>query len=370
MPTNLETTAARPRRSVALVTPARYQHPLDAQTIAALRNTAGLEDLVRLYSKHFPERRSRAKNIADCVRVGANQLPEIHGLFGCCCRRLGVRPEPELFLTLGEGQRNAFTSGVERPFVTLMSDLVEDLSPAELEFVMGHELGHVRFGHVLYRDLAYHAAALVGAVPVFGGALKFALSAALSQALAAWVRAGEYTADRAGLLACQDLDTALRVLMKLAGVPPSLISRVNPAAFLEQAREYEELDSDWVGWLVNRGLENGMSHPWPVLRMAELKRWHDGGGYEAILRDAAPESSPATSQSGDLLPAPSLPFRCPVCAATATGIETTCPGCSSPLRNADHFRRCPGCRNECPPSDRFCEACGHALTPAAEGGKR
>lgn len=370
MPPDLEMTTMRARRSVALVTPSRYQHPLDAQTIAALKNTAGLEDLVRLYGKHFPERRDRAANIAGCVRLGPDQLPDIHELFCGCCRRLGVRPEPELFLTLGHGQRNAFTSGVERPFVTLMSDLVDDLSPAELEFVVGHELGHVHFGHVLYRNLASQAATLASAIPVFGAAVQAALSVVLSQALAAWARAGEYTADRAGLLACQDVDAALRAMMKLAGVPPSMYGRMNPVAFLEQAREYEELDSGWAGWFVNRGLEMDLSHPWPVLRAAELKRWHDGGGYDMILRDAAAEPSPETSQSCELLPTPPLPFRCPVCSMTASGVDATCPGCGSPLRNADRFRRCPSCRTECLPSDRFCEACGQALSPAADGGER
>ena len=41
----------------------------------------------------------------------------------------------------------------------------------------------------------------------------------LQGALTRWQRSSELTADRAGLLACQSQDPALRSMMKLAGLP-------------------------------------------------------------------------------------------------------------------------------------------------------
>ena len=47
-----------------------------------------------------------------------------------------------------------FTAGVERPLILLYSGAVELLSTEELLFVIAHELGHVKSGHVLYYQIA------------------------------------------------------------------------------------------------------------------------------------------------------------------------------------------------------------------------
>jgi Zn-dependent protease with chaperone function len=360
--THLASANHRLRRSAALVTPTRYQHPLDVQTMAALRNTAGLEDLVRLFDKHFHERFSRAANVAGSVRVGPEQFPDLYELFRGCCRRLGVRPEPELYLSLGE--MNAFTSGIERPFVTLMSDLVKYCAPEELEFIIGHELGHIRLQHVLYHEMAFRVPELVKelGIPIIGWAAGVGLRAACF----AWVRAGEYSADRAGLLACQDLKAALRVMMKLTGVPPSLYEQMNPQAFLEQAREYQDFGKDWVGWAVNRMSESPLSHPWTVLRAAEVQRWYDSGEYDALLGELPTTGGPNHSLS--LLPPAALPFRCPLCATHAPATERYCPNCGAPFAEADRLRFCPGCQAACPSGDRFCQSCGNPMPTSPNGG--
>ena len=62
-------------------------------------------------------------------------------------------PEPELYVT-AEAAPNAFTFGHTKPFITLTAGLIDMLSDEELFFVIGHEVGHIKAGHVLYGTMA------------------------------------------------------------------------------------------------------------------------------------------------------------------------------------------------------------------------
>jgi hypothetical protein len=68
------------------------------------------------------------------------------------------------------------------------------------------------------------------------------------------------------------------------------------AEFLEQAREYEEAGSlaDSVLKLLHL---TGQSHPFPVLRIAELKSWAESEEYERILGGDYPRRSETAEPS-------------------------------------------------------------------------
>mgnify|MGYP000060553174 CR=1 FL=1 len=75
-------------------------------------------------------------------------------------------------------------------------------------------------------------AGTIGWLPVGGWALR-----AIIAALMEWQRKSELSGDRAGLLCGQDVHTAIRVQMKLAG--GSRVSEIDVDAFLAQAAEYD-----------------------------------------------------------------------------------------------------------------------------------
>ena len=69
-------------------------------------------------------------------------------------------PVPQLYVD----QRpfaNAHTFGVESPIIVLYSGLLDLLDEDEWRVVMGHELGHIKAGHVLYRQIAEFLARLL-----------------------------------------------------------------------------------------------------------------------------------------------------------------------------------------------------------------
>src|SRR6202041_3305206 len=95
-----------------------------------------------------------------------------------------------------------------------------------------------------------------------------------------WFRKSEISCDRAGLLAGQDVDAARRALMKLACGPQ--LSELNPDAFREQAREYDA-GPDLRDPILKLLHLQGNTHPFAVVRFAELDRWATNGEYESIL---------------------------------------------------------------------------------------
>ena len=190
---------------------------------------------------------------------------------------LDVSDRPELYVT-NNPVPNALTLGVDRPFIVVTSGLYELLEPDELRFVLGHETGHVLSGHALYQSLLIHLLNLAGAfswLPAGGLGLR-----ALIAGLREWQRKAELSADRAGLLATQDADIALRVQMKLAA--GAHLDQIDTEAFLEQAAEYESSGDLRDGVLKLLNTERS-THPFSVVRAAELRRWIDSGDYQRIL---------------------------------------------------------------------------------------
>jgi Zn-dependent protease with chaperone function len=316
---DLVSAATEGRRDLAGLRPQAYEHPDDRQALDILQDTSGLETVVRKCNEWGFERLLRVQLTGSNIRVTADSFPDIHRLLLRACRALDLPLEPELYLG-GGGEINAFTAGVERPIVVLTSGAVDLLSEDELFFVIGHELGHIKSGHVLYYQIAEF-------LPVIGeiiGSATFGigelLGAGLQIALLNWKRKSEFTADRAGLLATQDVTTSLSAMMKLAGLPQKYYDRVNVDDFIVQARAFEAMDNDKLDWIAKWLSSAGQSHPWTVLRANQFLTWIDDGGYEQVL--AAPSVAPLVLPSG-------VKRFCPRCGYGLAGPESFCPGCGN-----------------------------------------
>src|SRR5262245_33177180 len=119
------------------------------------------------------------------VRLGPEQMPELHQRVVTLASRLGMRPAPDAYLVQAGGALNALaTKFLRSNFIVLYSDLLEACGDNDdaRDFIIAHELGHLHAGH-----LRGHWLLLPGlAVPFLG---------------TAYSRAREYTCDRYGLAA-------------------------------------------------------------------------------------------------------------------------------------------------------------------------
>lgn len=271
------TTPARLRREFPGISTRAWEHPADRTALVGLRQLSGFDTLLRALSGLLQERQHRLMYLATSVRVDDKQFRNIHHLRADAVRILDSQITPEMFVLQSPGA-NAFTIGMDRPFIVLTTGLLDLLDHEELRFVVGHELGHALSGHAVYRTMLMHLmrlAANIGWMPVGGWALR-----AIVAALMEWSRKSELSGDRAGLLVGQDVDASVRVHMKLAG--GSRVDEMSHAAFLAQADDYDRAGDlrDGVLKLLNLELQ---THPFSVLRAAELRRWIASGEYDRVL---------------------------------------------------------------------------------------
>ncbi|MFE0458602.1 M48 family metallopeptidase [Kitasatospora sp. NPDC058965] len=257
-----------------------YEHPSAKTALIALQKIKGFDLLLRKMHAAIGEPRIRMEHLSSAVRITPRQFGRLHRIKAEAVEILDLADEPELYVR-SMGVANAMTVGMDRPFVVVSSELVSVMNEAELRFVIGHELGHALSGHALYQTMA-RVLATVGfsSFPVAGLAVE-----AVEQALLDWGRKSELSSDRAGLLTVQDLDTALRALLKLAAGPH--VDEMDTTEFLAQSAEYE-LDGGLKQKLIKFLLPSG-THPILVKRAAELDRWvRREGSYADILRGAYP----------------------------------------------------------------------------------
>jgi Zn-dependent protease with chaperone function len=254
-----------------------YEHPADRSALVALRKLTGFDTLLRRLIGLFNERSLRLMFLASSVKVSEQQFPHIHEMLRDGAYILDLPTVPELYIWQNP-EVNAFALGVDKPFVVITTGMVNLCDAEELRAVVGHELGHVLSGHAVYRTMLFALIALaqrIAWMPIGYLGLR-----AIVWGLEEWYRKSELSCDRAGLLAAQDVDAARRLLMKMAGGP--YMSELSADAFHEQAHEYDAVPDVRDGLLKILQLQ-GQTHPFAVIRFAELDRWVDSGEYQRIL---------------------------------------------------------------------------------------
>ena len=257
-----------------------FQHPVDR----ALRSTIdGIPTVKQIFSKFVEDRRKEEELDlwGRAVSVG-NGLSPVLECFTEACEILDVTPIPRLFIE--QGPLGAYAAGVEEPYVVITSTALSLLNRDELLFVFGHELGHIKAGHLTNHAVAKTARDMAVTTSQFTlGIPNIVADTTLNPLLAAWSRRAELTADRAGYLACQDKETALRALLKLAGFPHSLYSILHSRAGVEQA--------DVLRNMLATSIFNRLYHvkhlwvaqdPFPILRAYELIDWLQDGASDIL----------------------------------------------------------------------------------------
>jgi Zn-dependent protease with chaperone function len=272
----MDTVEPRTRRILGDIDPSAWEHPADRAALAAVRRIPVFDQVLRTLFGIFGEKPIRLAFQANAVKVGPHQFPEIWDHYLEVCQTLDVKEPYDLFITQTP-LVNAGAYGMDRPFIVLNSGSIRLLSRDEVTYLLGHELGHILSGHVLYRTMIVLLMQLATmGFPVIGLAARVVLMALLE-----WQRKSELSADRAGLLALQDPQATLHSFMRLAGGGRDDETSLN--AFLEQAEQYRH-DGDAADMVFKVLNLLGSTHPFHVLRAAELRDWIEAGEYDRVLR--------------------------------------------------------------------------------------
>lgn len=308
-------TEPQARRRFPSLKSAAFEHPADRAALEQVKKIPVIDKVFRKLLEMGVERIIRIQLIGQAIHVTPKQCAKVYRIFKEAAEILDLH-EPDLFLT-SNPVPNAMTFGVERPFIVLHSSLVDLLDDDELMAVLGHELGHVKAGHVLYRTIAYTLAHFASQLLGLGAIAQMGVAVALYD----WARKSELTADRAELLVVQNIDTCLRLHMKLAGGSKAVFAQIDHKEFLKQADTYEELDYSTLNKVYKFMQELWLSHPVPVFRAKELASWAESKQYKEIMDGRYPTEEPGFSLRD-----------CPHCGAKVSPSFFFCPDCGKNAR--------------------------------------
>ncbi|MFC7385734.1 M48 family metallopeptidase [Sphaerisporangium rhizosphaerae] len=254
-----------------------YEHPADRSALVAMRSLSGFDSVLKRMSGLFSERRLRLMFLGSSVRASETQFRALYDMGRDSAYILDLHRIPEVYVQQ-DPRPNAMAIGFDDPFIVVNTGLLDLMDEEELRFVIGHETSHILSGHAVYGTMLAiltRLATRVAWIPLGYIGLRIIVTA-----LEEWHRKAELSADRGGMLCGQDPEAAMRALMKLAG--GSRLHEMNIEAFLDQAREYDTAGDVRDGLLKVLNLL-GSTHPFAVMRVAELDRWRRDGEYETIL---------------------------------------------------------------------------------------
>ncbi|MCJ7529597.1 MAG: M48 family metallopeptidase [Anaerolineales bacterium] len=203
------------------------------------------------------------------LMTGAQQInhtnaPGLAALIRDSASRL--KPGPFEAYVVPENVLNAYTFGLSSPkVVVLYAGLLKVMDEDELRFVVGHEMGHICLGHTWLNSL-------VGGIA--GIPSPSAASALLALAFMSWNRACEFSADRAGMLACGKPEKAISALVKLVAAKRNLSTSEMERYFKRFDAEDDNLLSDLSELLA--------THPMTIHRIEQLRRYAASAEYKHL----------------------------------------------------------------------------------------
>ena len=280
-----------------------YEHSFDKTALESLRSLDGFDTVTNFILNWTTIKWHIVQLCGSNFHVTKESCPELYNMVHEAAETLDIDRLPKIY-TQWSYNINAMTTGYKNDTIlTIYSGAVDLMTDPELTYIIGHELGHIKSGHVLYHVMAQFITQLISSTVLTG---KFLIPIQLG--LAYWNRMSEFTADRAGLLACQDLDSALSAIMKMAGIPKRYFNTADPHVFLEQANEFMHQYGDTVNSIIRNISILDDSHPWTIMRAYELVKWVESGEYQAILDGHRGKRCPTCGQFVAL-----DQDKCPIC---------------------------------------------------------
>jgi hypothetical protein len=195
----------------------------------------------------------RRRLMGGSLRLSEGMAPDLHATAANVLRILGIAKPLEIYQS--SGQENASIHLIESPIlIEVQGRMITLLDKGSMTAVIGHELGHY---------LAHGPWGALGEISGLANALVnlddideevHLLASSLSMAK-------ELTADRFGLLACQDLADLLRLeMISTTGLPGDALTW-DTDAYLAQCRELMEQ------CLLEGSTALGVTHPEHNLRV-------------------------------------------------------------------------------------------------------
>lgn len=202
-----------------------YAYPCDNYVDGILENKLTRQVLRTIVNKYYGKQLDDITN--NDTKLTPNNFPTLWTNYEHCCSILDITNTPKVFVTTKLKGINALSVEIEKESVILLSyPSAIMLSNTEQRFLLGHELGHIQLGHLLAHTVQGLLADLNKRVELLGPIVNDVVDVPLNR----WYRTSEFTADRAGYLCSEDIQSI-----------KNLFSRIDTESPITALSQYKEL---------------------------------------------------------------------------------------------------------------------------------
>lgn len=259
------------------LTPETTIHPDDKAVILKLNEIPGFNAFLENVVERFGESWTNVTYTGNGYGISAESIPQIYNQVLDDCRILGVQTSPLVSALWGYFISSKSVGGKQYR-ILLTSGAIDLLTAEEFDFLIGHELGHYLCGHI-----PYHMLVEALYMPLFNYGVGTEIATIVKLPLLKWYRISHYSADRMGLLCCQDINVALSAMIKMAGIPRKYYDRINVKEFIKQSDDFDASYSRKAEKLIKELMIRSADSPWMVMRAKKLLDWYESGAYNEII---------------------------------------------------------------------------------------
>ncbi len=248
-----------------------FMHPDDLAAVQALQNVPAIERLVSQMEEQANQIMVRMTTLGSCVRLTEENAPRVCRLVRHACEIMDYDKIPEIY-TRREYSLDVTPSGVDQPVMIIPDLALNTLDDELLYFTVGRAVTRFKSNYLKFYMVAQLMILSSSFFPVVSDVVKLPL--------ANWMRKSELTADRGGLLVCQNYRAAMRFLMAKTGMPLKETKNIDIPEYIEASKIKSVLVR------AGQGMQNLVNvKGWSNDRIHELFRWYATGSYDDLLED-------------------------------------------------------------------------------------
>lgn len=249
----------------------QFAHPDDTATLKSLKKIKAVDKFFSFVEDQSNNLFLRMNTLGNYVRITEAGEPRIFNLVREVCDTLDYHTIPEIYSTRSYAI-DVDSSGVDKPILVIPDFVLNNYDDALLRFTIGRAVTRLKS-----ESLKFYVAAKV--MIMAANNVEF-LSESVRLAVANWMRKAELTADRGGLLACQNLKTSMAFLFNKAGMP---IQEAKKVPYMDYIKAYK-IDSSLAK--IGKGAQTLFdTDGWANDRIIELFNWYASGQYGDLLEE-------------------------------------------------------------------------------------
>lgn len=249
--------------------PDDFQHEKAVSALKALRSNEGFKAILNVFNSVYTDLTAFAELQGRNFLVTEKTEPRLYDLYRTAAERLEVSEAVLIYLSF-DHKLSAETVGIDGNYAIMISSgCLETFSEEQMLAILGHELTHIRYGHVPLLNMGKLLDVLLGRIPLAG---TFAAET-LKTLMLEWELSAEYTADRGAAIAVGRIEPVLQNLICSMG--GDIEKGIRPLDIdTGSTNEIPDIcQFSKIGQAICQMMVKEFIQPFGNIRISELQKW-------------------------------------------------------------------------------------------------